>query len=242
MYKRIALSVLFLIGSGADATVFYTSEAQFRSDVAIGQTVTFNDLPQGTSFFPDPLTVDGLTFSVAKEGGAAIPGLGNNVSGDELNVDYTIDGSKFLAVDLSVGSTLSVNFLNPQDAFGLTFQGLANGSRMETINLLGMGGTILDSFIYASRPNTLDSSSLIYFGAKSSSPIYGFTVNYTPLGGVGPNGLTPINDFFGIDNILLTSGLTSAVPEPSTWAMMLFGFGAIGWSMRRSRRVKALLS
>jgi hypothetical protein len=29
--------------------------------------------------------------------------------------------------------------------------------------------------------------------------------------------------------------LSSAVPEPSTWAMMLLGFGAIGASMRRSR-------
>ena len=31
-------------------------------------------------------------------------------------------------------------------------------------------------------------------------------------------------------------GVTAAVPEPSTWAMMLFGFGAIGFGMRRSRR------
>ena len=27
----------------------------------------------------------------------------------------------------------------------------------------------------------------------------------------------------------------SGVPEPSTWAMMLFGFGAIGFSLRRKR-------
>jgi hypothetical protein len=27
----------------------------------------------------------------------------------------------------------------------------------------------------------------------------------------------------------------AAVPEPGTWAMMLLGFGAIGFSMRRRR-------
>ena len=27
----------------------------------------------------------------------------------------------------------------------------------------------------------------------------------------------------------------AAVPEPATWAMMLFGFGAIGWQLRRRR-------
>ena len=31
-----------------------------------------------------------------------------------------------------------------------------------------------------------------------------------------------------------------AVPEPGTWAMMLFGFGGIGVAMRTRRRRKAL--
>jgi hypothetical protein len=29
----------------------------------------------------------------------------------------------------------------------------------------------------------------------------------------------------------------SAVPEPATWAMMLFGFGAVGYSMRGRRKI-----
>jgi hypothetical protein len=41
--------------------------------------------------------------------------------------------------------------------------------------------------------------------------------------------------------ILETSGRTP-LPEPSTWAMMLFGFGAIGVSIRRSRRKTPLVS
>jgi len=31
--------------------------------------------------------------------------------------------------------------------------------------------------------------------------------------------------------------LTSAVPEPGTWAMMLLGFGAVGWVMRRKKQI-----
>ena len=34
--------------------------------------------------------------------------------------------------------------------------------------------------------------------------------------------------------------LTGSVPEPSTWAMMLVGFGALGFAMRRQRNAKAL--
>ena len=32
-------------------------------------------------------------------------------------------------------------------------------------------------------------------------------------------------------------GVSNAVPEPTTWALMLFGFGAVGFGMRRRRRV-----
>jgi len=33
----------------------------------------------------------------------------------------------------------------------------------------------------------------------------------------------------------LTFGNTAAVPEPATWAMMLFGLGGIGWALRRKQ-------
>ena len=36
---------------------------------------------------------------------------------------------------------------------------------------------------------------------------------------------------FGIDRVYLTT----AVPEPGTWALMLLGFGAVGYSLRRRR-------
>jgi hypothetical protein len=46
----------------------------------------------------------------------------------------------------------------------------------------------------------------------------------------------------GIDAFqqLRLGGVTSAVPEPTTWAMMLIGFGAVGFAMRKrpSRRLQ----
>jgi PEP-CTERM motif/Protein of unknown function (DUF642) len=45
----------------------------------------------------------------------------------------------------------------------------------------------------------------------------------------------------GLDNVRLTTVAIGAVPEPATWAMMLFGFGLVGSAMRRGRRSIALV-
>ena len=37
-----------------------------------------------------------------------------------------------------------------------------------------------------------------------------------------------------------TVGEANGVPEPATWAMMLVGFGVMGWTMRRTRRARAV--
>ena len=45
----------------------------------------------------------------------------------------------------------------------------------------------------------------------------------------------------GLSNAALFQTGASAVPEPSSWAMMLMGFGAMGVSLRRRRRVTTKL-
>lgn len=52
-------------------------------------------------------------------------------------------------------------------------------------------------------------------------------------------GLTPGTYLYtsASDNLIINIGQpTGAVPEPATWAMMLLGFGAIGWAFTRKRR------
>jgi hypothetical protein len=38
------------------------------------------------------------------------------------------------------------------------------------------------------------------------------------------------------------ASLSSAVPEPATWAMMIIGFGAAGSTVRSARRRETLLA
>ena len=64
---------------------------------------------------------------------------------------------------------------------------------------------------------------------------FGSSVDRVVFNGLGGGG------GFELDNVVLNGRVTGSVPEPTTWAMMLLGFGGIGFSMRSARR-KAKLS
>lgn len=62
---------------------------------------------------------------------------------------------------------------------------------------------------------------------------------------IGSLGLTPGAYVYhlngGATSDTITLNIAAPVPEPSAWAMMLLGFGAIGASMRRRKPVSSLL-
>lgn len=62
--------------------------------------------------------------------------------------------------------------------------------------------------------------SLGFSSLPDSVTLSNYLVRYQQVNGSGSAVGTPVG----------------AVPEPSTWAMMLLGFGAIGASMRRKRK------
>jgi hypothetical protein len=95
------------------------------------------------------------------------------------------------------------------------------------------------------------------FGADYSNVSGGQGIDFLvfTLGGLSFEGPTANNGFFGFitdasftdftvsggdeihefDNV--TFGGVSAVPEPATWLMMIFGFGLVGLQMRRRSRI-----
>lgn len=66
-------------------------------------------------------------------------------------------------------------------------------------------------------------------------PLSGVT---TTLSGVG---ITRV-DFTGVAAFTNLSFGAGAVPEPATWAMMIGGFGMIGFAMRRRQKVTTRVS
>ncbi|MEO0441990.1 MAG: PEPxxWA-CTERM sorting domain-containing protein [Pseudomonadota bacterium] len=114
----------------------------------------------------------------------------------------------------------------------------------------GSAGTVFDAFDITDF--SVAANSVVGFYITSTGPSSVRYHNGGPLGDVrATNGdLTILNgvgkDYaFGANFIprSFSGSITfTAVPEPATWAFMIFGFGAVGGAMRRQRKANVKVS
>lgn len=122
-----------------------------------------------------------------------------------------------------------------------------NGATATAISGTATDGTFtsailgLSSFAAADNTLYLTDPYVTFAGLSFSTAFADFNLfNYVPSA----------TDYALIDSRLNPQGFAdpstvaqvevSAVPEPATWAMMLLGFGAVGVSVRRSRKTNKL--
>lgn len=108
----------------------------------------------------------------------------------------------------------------------------------------------IDAYFGLSSLVNLGPNPLTTVATSSTGSAFGISSNfvYVPHGYVSGSQLSASSNFDGqtLASIGLTAGTyvystahdtitvnISAVPEPGTWAMMLFGFAFIGWALRR---------
>jgi hypothetical protein len=103
----------------------------------------------------------------------------------------------------------------------------------------GSGGSTINPSNY-SNYLLLDVDPTQVFGSEADAAAFGAS---TPAQTFTLNSTTTVdfvvNDYFLGDNtggvsLLLSS--VSSLPEPSTWAMMLIGFGAVGFALKKQKR------
>ena len=109
-------------------------------------------------------------------------------------------------------------------------------------NFFGAGqfGLFQDGSVVLSYTDSLGVDTVVIVIATTSSFV-GFvsdgTITSLTIEAIQPDGgfLWP-----AVDNLMLAQRLTSAVPEPSTWAMMILGFAGVGFLAYRRRKTSAL--
>jgi hypothetical protein len=141
----------------------------------------------------------------------------------------------------SSGNTLNAN--NGQSSLS-AFDGL-----LESITVMLAGGATFQTAEFNLFPltgnNQNEAGSVVFEFASGASESFALSGNGNNWFGItaGTNeqltGFTVLTgpEGRGVDSLrqLRFGGIGGAVPEPATWAMMLFGFGGIGFAMRRRK-------
>jgi hypothetical protein len=157
---------------------------------------------------PATNTYNGLTFgSGSFDQNTSAGGFAGIGSGNTDTLGFVSqNGSLFNYTGTAF--SLLVNFTAPSGvSAGSNFQALLTGDVSGANN----GGV---HFVF-----TNPTQSFTYPGGAFTLTVDNFTVSGTDIN-------TPITGFIQ----------AAAVPEPATWALMLVGFGGIGFAMRRRRR------
>jgi hypothetical protein len=104
----------------------------------------------------------------------------------------------------------------------------------ETVFFTGVSGRISDvlNFNYSTDG---------YIGTVSGYVITGtLTVAGLAAVGITPTAMAPEGKLFTFDNAFITSSIQTAIPEPSTWALMMLGFAGLGYAgWRRGAKIRA---
>ena len=208
-----AATALCLIAGAASAQTTYSNRTAFTASAGGVSTETFSGCGTATAGFSGSLSstsgpcsgiLPGVTYSVSN-GGLFIAGPGQSSN-----------PTTALGVNTPSGGALNIAFAQTQSAFGADlFQNFGGGSQQGTaatftLNFL-LGGSNVGTYTSLVAPNGGG-----FFGLTGTSFD---TVTVSQAGG-----------FAVVDNVSFAAG---AVPEPATWAMMVVGFGALGFAVRR---------
>jgi hypothetical protein len=218
-----ALALSAGIGSAHAATV-YSNDFQTSSVAGITTGGSLKTAPDGSSEYLQ--LVNGQTAVLSLSGGYS----SYSVSYDIYAIN-TVDG------DGPYGGNSTSN----PDSFSVATNA---GATLENYSFANYGG---DSQNYPA-PGSPDQSGAAATGqlgyGSGSEATYAFSETFGPSAGptqlifTGNTNQDAGDESFGVDNIVVTGApiLTSGVPEPGVWVMMLAGVAMMGAAIRFNRK------
>ena len=165
------------------------------------------------------VTFENLKAGLQAKGSITYPGVTFSSSSGAFSVVPGTTGQALCAFQLDCSATLIIDFLNPASNLSFTYAGDDAAS-----TLLFQGESTTASF----------RGRLFADGNPLTQDIFNLSIvpNITQL-------ILFSDDPGGVifDNFSFTTSVAGAVPEPTTWAMMIMGMGAVGGVMRRRKKV-----
>lgn len=184
-------------------------------------------------------TYDGITVTV-NPGSTDPTGLTLTAGDDIVYTLSAISGSGWM--------TNSPESLFPFLAFPIVEAGTRNVTY--SLDFLRSGSSIFNDTGSVANSSVHFGTNRVAFGSGLIADAFQLSVVFdsgddATIAEITPIFGTPDRNRFAADPSALTFGplaTVGAVPEPATWAFMIFGFGAIGGAMRRQRKMNVKVS
>lgn len=230
-YLAASVALLACASTASAAPVLYTGDTgrvNFGTATS-GATVTtdgfegittptsngIGSVPEGTSF-----ARTGYSVSAGGISGATLTVLDNTYLNGGNQIRNRFGAGTGSVVDDSYGD-LTFTFAAPTTAFGLDIATIARG-----FSGASSGAFVLTVGGVAYTYNYSGSSGFGFLGITTDTPFSSLTI-----------ATSKTNDSL-FDNVRIAGpAATPAVPEPASWAMMIAGFGLVGFAMRRRQTV-----
>jgi hypothetical protein len=235
--RLILMSAALFAATPAAATIVVDGSVDAGYGAATATVATDAAAPTGNFGTPGPTATAGYNIYLTDMDSnlyGAIQQTGGDAVGAFANVYFDLnptvgDGSDLGFEIGSSGVTAFIPGKNGDPGFSTVLDPSLFGFASVT-----SGGLTTVEFSLSNSLFTQAIAGLAYYDGQTFEPTVDLrlsqSLSYSVAGGdtYGPARLGAI-------------AVGSAVPEPATWAMMLFGFGAVGFSMRRSRKNKTVL-
>lgn len=217
--------VLTSVSAAQAAVITFTDRATWLAAVGpLSGTEGFSSFASDTEFRTTTVFANNMAIS---SGTGTNGTLSNKIDASpfEFADTYPIDGSTYLLGDLLTpgNADLHINFTTELTAWGADFRGIANDGRPTQVDIFDSSNVLLGTVPMASTG-----------GAQLQ--FYGFQVTGGTADRILIANSSSFNDVFGIDNVGFVT--TAAIPEPSTYALMLAGLGFVGFVASRRRKAQ----
>lgn len=181
--------------------------------------VTVTTSPGNAVYAGPPADFDFDTASPVLVGGGAVVGPGTTPGDFAQPLGST---GRYFSVGPSTSSPGTLGFAN---ASGINWIDFIWGSvdRYNTLEVLRGDGSLMATILGGSLPPANGDQD-----DQNTNPIVRITFTGQDAFDFGQLRLSSTANAFEVDNFRV-----NAVPEPTTWALLILGFGAVGHSMRR---------
>jgi len=150
------------------------------------------------------------------------------VSFDGLTLSYVAG----LGINIEPTSFINLGALDATGAGTFDLTGLLLGININQ-TVPGGSGTLPSGDLFGTITGNSSGATISWLSAGVAINGFLYTVTNSPLSIVPPATCIPGTAVCGVTTI---QGQVQAVPEPATWALMLIGFGGMGFAMRRRRK------